>query len=179
SGERTHTATGAGPAIGAWLLSDAVKDGARLPGRMERARFDHVAAEGMQSRPVPVLLDGAHVPFNIEAVMRDVVHSQQFIGPCVAVVALGSDKDAAGFMTVLSHYAAAIICTESPGLAKGQTAETLLALATASGARSEAFSDAQVALEHAAELALQMNGWVLVTGSLYLVGALRRNVSLI
>ncbi|MBB6299747.1 hypothetical protein [Rhizobium leucaenae] len=41
---------------------------------------------------------------------------------------------------------------------------------------SEAEPDAREALDRAAAMAAQNNGWVLVTGSLYLVGLLRSAV---
>lgn len=173
-GERSRGQQGdAGAPIGAWLLDGAVRDRARLPGRMERASFRGTAGSGWTGLAVPVVLDGAHVPFNIEAVMNDLVRSAHDSGPCIAVVALASDKDAQGFLSVLSHHVSKVICTETPGIVKGHAATELQGLATSMALPSEAIPDAPAALERAASLAAEAGGWVLVTGSLYLVGALR------
>ena len=70
---------------------------ARLPGRMER--FDLEAG----SKRLPVVMDGAHVPFNIGAVLRDLALDPDLSGPCVAIVALAADKDAQGFVAELGQ----------------------------------------------------------------------------
>ena len=80
-----------GPSVGGWLIDAETRAAARLPGRMERFDIDP------GSRRVPVVLDGAHVPFNIRAVLRDLALTADLAGPCVAIVALAGDKDAAGF----------------------------------------------------------------------------------
>jgi dihydrofolate synthase / folylpolyglutamate synthase len=154
-------------AIGAWLLDAKTRAGARLPGRMER--FDlRVGA-----RRLPVVLDGAHVPFNLEAVLRDLSLEPDLSGPCVAIVALAADKDATGFLAALGRRASTIIFTDLPGSSRGRAPAELEALAASLGFKSEAEPDAKRALERGMELATQANTWLLVTGSLYLVGALR------
>ena len=80
-------ALGAAP-VGAWLIDAETRAAARLPGRMER--FD----VGIGPRRLPVVMDGAHVPFNIAAVLRDLALAPDLSGPCVAIVALAADKDA-------------------------------------------------------------------------------------
>ena len=47
------------------------------------------------------------------------------------------------------------------------------ALATSLGLTSEVEPDAKRALKRGLELAAQANAWLLITGSLYLIGALR------
>ena len=54
-----------GEPVGAALLDEHTRLAARLPGRMER--FDLESG----SKRLPVVMDGAHVPFNIGAVLRD------------------------------------------------------------------------------------------------------------
>jgi len=49
----------------------------------------------------------------------------------------------------------------------------LQALATSLGLASEVEPDAKRALNRGLELARQANAWLLITGSLYLIGALR------
>jgi dihydrofolate synthase/folylpolyglutamate synthase len=154
-------------AVGAWLLDATTRAAARLPGRMERFEIEAGA------RRLPVVLDGAHVPFNIEAVLGDLARSHDLAGPCVAVVALASDKDAKGFVRELARRASTIIFTDLPGSSRGRAPAELKALAAPLGLKSEAEPDTKRALRRGVALATEANAWLLVTGSLYLVGALR------
>jgi dihydrofolate synthase/folylpolyglutamate synthase len=160
-----------GEPVGAALLNPETRAAARLPGRMER--FD--AAVG-RSR-VPVVLDGAHVPFNIGAVLRDLALTPDHCGPCVAIVALAADKDAAGFVAELGKRASTLLFTDLPGSSRGRPPDELQTLASSLGLTSEVEPDAKRALGRGLELAAQADAWLLVTGSLYLVGALRGAVS--
>ena len=151
--------------VGAWLLDAGTRAAARLPGRMER--FDIEA--GVQR--LPVVLDGAHVPFNLEAVLSDLARTPDLSGPCVAIVALAADKDATGFLAALGRRASTIIFTDLPGSSRGRAPAELEALAASLGLKSEVEPDAKRALKRG--VALAVGAWLLVTGSLYLVGALR------
>lgn len=165
-----------GSAIGAWLLEPAVVEKARLPGRMERFEFILPATLRKERQTVPLVMDGAHVPFNIEAVLRDITRSSTVSGECIAVVALASDKDAPGFVEVLSRYVAHAIFTEASGSGRAHTAQDLEALRKSMGLACEAEPDPRKALDRAVSKAEERDGWILVTGSLYLVGALRGTV---
>jgi dihydrofolate synthase / folylpolyglutamate synthase len=156
-----------GEAVGATLLDGDTRAAAHLPGRMER--FD-IEIDG---RRLPVVMDGAHVPFNIGAVLRDLALTPDLSGPCVAIVALAADKDAHGFVAELVGRASAVIFTDVPGSSRGRSPAELKALAESLGLVSEVEPDAKRALERGLDLAHQANAWLLVTGSLYLVGALR------
>ena len=81
-----------GEPVGAALLDGDTRLAARLPGRMERFDVE------IGPRRLPVVMDGAHVPFNIGAVLRDLALTPDLSGPCVAIVALAADKDAQGFV---------------------------------------------------------------------------------
>ena len=153
--------------IGAWLLDAETRAAARLPGRMER--FDIEVGSGR----LPVVLDGAHVPFNLAAVMRDLARAPDLSGPCAAVVALAADKDAKGFVAELGKRAAALVFTDLPGSSRGRAPAELRALAESLGVASEVEPDAKRAYRRGVELAMEANAWLLVTGSLYLIGALR------
>ncbi|KMO21017.1 bifunctional folylpolyglutamate synthase/dihydrofolate synthase [Methylobacterium platani] len=155
-----------GSPLGAGLLDAAARAGAVLPGRLERRALR--TAHG----PVPVVLDGAHVPFNLAAVMRDLGRDPDLAGPCTALVALAGDKDAAGFLAVLARHAGYVVATEMPER-RGHAAAALRALAAAEGVEAEAVAMPDAALARAADLAARRGGWLLVTGSLHLVGALR------
>ncbi len=175
-GEHVHPRSEAGQPVGAWLLEPAVVAKARLPGRMERFDFALPPALRNGRQAVPMLMDGAHVPFNIEAVLRDITRSPGVGGDCVAVVALASDKDAPGFLGVLSRYVSHAVLTEASGSGRAHAAEELDALWTSMGMTGEAEPDPLKALDRAISKAAERGGWVLVTGSLYLVGALRSTV---
>ncbi|RBP04046.1 dihydrofolate synthase/folylpolyglutamate synthase [Roseiarcus fermentans] len=157
----------AGEAVGARLLDGDTRARARLVGRMERFSLAGTP------RPLKVVLDGAHVPFNIAAVLRDLGREPDLAGPCVAVVALARDKDAPGFLAELGRRATVLVCADAPSAARGRPAAELRAIAASLGIDSEAEPDARRAFLRGAELARRSGGWLLVTGSLYLVGALR------
>ena len=156
-----------GEPVGATLLDGDTRAAARLPGRMER--FD----VKFGSRRLPVVMDGAHVPFNIGAVLRDLALTPDLSGPCVAIVALAADKDAEGFVAELAKRASTIVFTDLPGSSRGRSPVELKALAESLGLVSEVEPDAKRALKRGLELATEANAWLLITGSLYLIGALR------
>jgi dihydrofolate synthase / folylpolyglutamate synthase len=156
-----------GEPVGAALLDAAARAAARLPGRMER--FDVEVGP----RRLPVVMDGAHVPFNIGAVLRDLALSADLSGPCVAIVAIAADKDAQGFVGELAKRASTFVFTDLPGSSRGRSPVELRALAESLGLVSEVEPDAKRALKRGIELAARANAWLLVTGSLYLIGALR------
>ncbi len=156
-----------GDPVGAGLLDAETRAAARLPGRMERFDIE------VGARRLPVVLDGAHVPFNLAAVMRDLARAPDLSGPCVAVVALAADKDAKGFIAELAMRAAALVLTDLPGSSRGRSAAELQTLAASLGLTSEVEPDAKRAYRRGLELAMKANAWLMVTGSLYLIGALR------
>jgi dihydrofolate synthase/folylpolyglutamate synthase len=120
-----------------------------------------------------VVLDGAHVPFNVAAVLRDLARAPELAGPCVAVVALARDKDAAGFLAEVGRRASLIVCTSVPSATRGRPADELQAIAASLGLPCEAEPDPKRALRRGMEHAEKAGAWLIVTGSLYLVGELR------
>jgi dihydrofolate synthase / folylpolyglutamate synthase len=156
-----------GKPVGAALLDSATRAAARLPGRMERFDLE------VGPRRLPVVMDGAHVPFNIGAVLRDLALAPDLSGSCVAIVTLAADKDAKGFVAELAGRASTVLFTDLPGSSRGRPPVELQALAESLGLTSEVEPDAKRALKRGLELAARANAWLLVTGSLYLVGALR------
>jgi dihydrofolate synthase / folylpolyglutamate synthase len=159
-----------GEPVGAMLLDGATRLAARLPGRMERSDVE------IDGRRLPVVMDGAHVPFNIGAVLRDLALAPDLSGPCVAIVALAADKDAEGFVAELVGRASVVVFTDVPGSTRGRSPVELNALAESLGLVSQIEPDAKRALKRGLELARETNTWLLVTGSLYLVGALRPEI---
>jgi dihydrofolate synthase / folylpolyglutamate synthase len=168
---RRGVRTAAGDTVGAWLIDAETRAAARLPGRMER--FDLKIG----ARRLPVILDGAHVPFNLAAVFRDLARTPDLKRSCIAVVALASDKDAKGFVAELGKRAAAIVFTDLPGSSRGRAPAELGALAASLGLKFVVEPEAKHGLRRGVKLAAEADVWLLVTGSLYLVGALRREVA--
>jgi dihydrofolate synthase/folylpolyglutamate synthase len=153
--------------VAATLLDANTRARARLVGRMERITLQS------GSRSVPVVLDGAHVPFNVAAVLSDLARSAELTGPCVAVVALAKDKDAEGFLAEIGKRADTVVCTSVPSTTRGRLAEDVRAIAESLGVSAEAEPDPHRAFRRGLMLASRAGGWLLVTGSLYLVGELR------
>jgi dihydrofolate synthase/folylpolyglutamate synthase len=172
-GVNARSDQGAETSVGAWLLDGATRVRARLPGRLERREIIGLADPRRGSRVTSVVFDGAHIPFNLAAVIRDLNRQPGLSGPCVAIVALAGDKDAAGFLSELSRRATVAVFTELPVAGRGRSATDLAELATSLGITSEEEPDARRAFERGVQLASSAGAWVLVTGSLYLVGALR------
>jgi dihydrofolate synthase/folylpolyglutamate synthase len=165
---RNSVRTRSGEPVAGALLDTQTRAAARLVGRMERT-----AVEVGSSR-VPVVFDGAHVPFNLAAVLRDLARAPDLKGQCVAVVALAADKDAAGFVKELVGHASTVVFTELPSASRGKAASDLQAIAASRGLASDVEPDPLHAFRRGLELAARTNAWLLVTGSLYLVGVLRR-----
>ena len=166
-----------GPAkrpVGAWLLDPVTIAAARLPGRAER--FDVVAPAAKKSdapaRRLPVILDGAHVPFNLKAVLRDLRLQPDLQGPLVAVAGIATDKDAQGLIESLAAEAATVIFTEMPG-GRGRKPAELAEIATVVGLSCEIEPDQRQAFQRGVTRTAELGGFLLVTGSLLLVGELR------
>jgi len=141
------------------LEDPGVLAAAALPGRLERAHLGQV----------PFVLDGAHVPSSLAAVLADLAGDGALEGPCVAVLGVGRDKDAPGLLKALAERADRVHCT-SVGARQWPPGE-LAALATSQGLEAAAWDSPEGAVASAA--AESVGGWVLVTGSLHLVGAVR------
>ena len=160
-----------GEPVGAGLIDARTRSAARLIGRMERHDVDVGASR------VPLVFDGAHVPFNLAAVLADLSRAPGLAAPCVTVVALAADKDARGFLAELSRRASAVVFTDLPLTNRGRPAADLFAIARALGLASEVERDPHKAFRRGLELAEKTGAWLLVTGSLYLVGELRGEAS--
>ena len=155
---------GRGDARGA-PLSAAWVEGAfpNLPGRLER-----FSVGGL-----PVVLDGAHTPGSLAAVLAELGRDPGLPGrPCV-VFGAGRDKDHRALFSLLRGTAERVFCSSvGQGLASPST--ELASKAAEVGLDTETVSDPRVAIQRA--LAAASGRWVLVTGSLHLVGAVRRHL---
>ena len=132
-------------------------------------RFDLEAG----SKRLPVVMDGAHVPFNIGAVLRDLALDPDLSGPCVAIVAIAADKDAQGFVAELGGRASTIVFTDLPGSSRGRPLAGLRRSQLLLGSRAKSSRTRAARSSAALNSRRRANAWLLVTGSLYLIGALR------
>ena len=140
----------------------AAAAGVRVPGRVQ------VVGE----RPL-VVLDGAHNPDGIGALVEslpEVVGSRR---PVVAVISILDDKDAAAMLGALLPHCQAVVFTGSQN-PRALPPPTLLSLSgQLHGPPGEVLTPPQRALARARELAGE-DGAVLVTGSIYLIADLLR-----
>jgi dihydrofolate synthase/folylpolyglutamate synthase len=164
-----------GPLAG-WLLDDVTRRAAQLPGRMERFDLPVAAltgsADGVSSRFVPAILDCAHVPFSLEAVLADLDGIAELAGPCAVVFGLGRDKQARAMLDMLWHRTAVVVCTQATGGPPAFSPTELCSLAEGAGLAAEAIAHPEDALARAV-MAVPARGWILVTGSLHIVGEVR------
>ncbi|MGO9754461.1 MAG: bifunctional folylpolyglutamate synthase/dihydrofolate synthase [Solirubrobacteraceae bacterium] len=132
----------------------------RIPGRLQV----------FGSEPL-TLLDGAHNPEGIAALVESLPELRSGRGDLVAVVSILDDKDAPAMLAQLVPACAALVLTssQSPRTLPPPTLQSLVGQLGAPYA--EAVRDPRAALQRARELA-GVQGVVLATGSIYLVADL-------
>ncbi|HLI58824.1 MAG TPA: folylpolyglutamate synthase/dihydrofolate synthase family protein [Solirubrobacteraceae bacterium] len=145
------------------LDEDAVARAAatvQVPGRMQQ----------IDSEPLTVV-DGAHNPDGIRALVESLPDLVAGHGRVVAVVSILDDKDAAGMLAALGGSVDELVLTHA-GNPRALSPGTLLSLAhQVHGPHGEIVSDPREALRRARELA-GAGGVVIATGALKLVGDL-------
>ena len=149
---------GAGPLDGEALAAAVAR--VRMPGRLEV----------VPGEP-PIVLDGAHNPAGVEALVASLPGVLTDRRRAVAVVSVLDDKDAGAMLKALAPAVDAILATRS-GHARATSPEDLAALAHGLGIPARAVEGPVDALR-AARLEAGPDGMVLVTGSLYLLADLR------
>jgi len=146
-------------------LPDALEPGAvseaRLPGRLEKR----------WAGAVPVVLDGAHVPRSLDLVLRDLQADSELHGAPTVILGMGRDKDVEGLLKVLEGRVDRVLCT-SLGTGPVLSPEALCERARSRGLPAEVAPDPATALAMALQ-SDRTSPWVLVTGSLHLIGDLR------
>jgi dihydrofolate synthase/folylpolyglutamate synthase len=142
------------------VLAAAVA-GVRMPGRLEVV--DAVPR---------IVLDGAHNPAGVEALVASLPEVLAGRRPAVAVISVLDDKDAGAMLNALAPVVDRILVTRS-GHPRAAPAEDLAALAAGLGIPARVVPGPVDALR-AARLETGPDGVVLVTGSLYLLVDLRR-----
>ena len=132
-------------------------DRARLPGRLERAEF----------RGLPVVLDGAHVASSLALVLEASPSDPRLERPPTVLFGARPDKDLESLVGALANRVELVLAprwderTHAPA--------SIVAAAKRHGIAAQAVDSVDSALE----LAGQTAAWLLVTGSLHFVGAVR------
>ena len=150
-----------------WLVEGRLLDpetirAARLPGRLEKLLHGGVR----------VVIDAAHVPSSVGMVLEELGGDPDLPGRPVAVVALGRDKNAREIFRILAAATDTVVCTTVPS-GPLSAAEALVEEARCVGLGAETAADPRTAYARALEIA-EDGRWVLVIGSFYLAGAIRR-----
>ena len=122
-----------------------------------------------------VVIDGAHNPAGMRAMVGELPAVAGGRTPVVAVVSVLGDKDAAAMVGALAGVADRIVATRSSH-ARAVAADDLAAIATGLGRPASAVSDPARALDEA-RAAAGPGGLVVVAGSLYLLADLRARVA--
>ncbi len=164
-GRRGVVAPQTGRPLARGLLDAPTVERARLPGRVET----------LVDGGVPVVLDGAHVPSSAALLLRELAARRDLQGLPVVVLGLGREKDAAGFLKALSGRVDRVLCTRV-GSGPHRVPSSLVEEARRWGLEAEAAEPPEQAYARARHV-LTPGGWVLVTGSLHLVGALRGRIA--
>lgn len=167
-GENAALALAALEALELPIEEQALRDGlgrARLPGRLE-------LLPASEHSPCPVLLDGAHNPDKLRAMMSGLGPLRSGGALHVVYGALGSRAPDAE-LARLAALAETFTVTEPAVYQKSpRPAAEILAVVRRAGAGATAHSRAEAALD-AALAGARPRDLVLVTGSLYLCGELR------
>ncbi|MCK6548084.1 bifunctional folylpolyglutamate synthase/dihydrofolate synthase [Myxococcota bacterium] len=151
------------------ISDDAIRRGlerAYWPGRMEVFRPDGDIA--------PILLDGAHNPQGAEILARALTTNRAlFTPPLHFVFGVLGDKDVRPMFASLAPLAETITLTR-PGSPRARAPGELVAMLPASArSRATVVEGVAEAVAAARVRASHDGGWVVVSGSLYLVGDVR------
>jgi dihydrofolate synthase/folylpolyglutamate synthase len=117
-----------------------------------------------RNRKSAINLDGAHVPFNLAAVMHDLNRIRELAGFCVVVFGTTRDNQAFEMLDLLCTRSSSGPSSWAPGELRRFAEELDLA--------AEELSQPRDAVMWASALA-RGRGWILVTGSFRIVGEIR------
>ncbi|MDR1354835.1 MAG: bifunctional folylpolyglutamate synthase/dihydrofolate synthase [Propionibacteriaceae bacterium] len=132
--------------------------------------------ELLNSEP-PVVLDTAHNPHGVQASLSAFVETFALRSVTV-LIAMMRDKAVAEVLRLIEPVAAQLVCTQVSGSDRALDADELAAMAVSifGDDRVETVRDVTEALETAMEIATEAEGGVLVIGSVYLAGEVRRHL---
>lgn len=153
------------------LEDDLVNEGlaaASSPGRLEIVTTR--AAEAETAEAVPLLLDVAHNPDGVAALVNALAEEFAF-ERVVFVVGILADKDHEGMITEMSRLESTLVCTQAAGV-RSVPANDLAKSAEAAGLPCVAVEGVAAAVRTAQEMARPQD-LICVTGSHYVVGEAR------
>ena len=139
------------------ILRSAISD-VSSPGRLQLIRTEP-----------NLLLDGAHNPAGA-LILAQALRAEFSEKPLVGVIAVLAEKDAAGLFTNLAGVFESVVITQSSSPRSMPVAELESIAKDDLGQEVESISDFKLALERAKQRALEIDGTVVVTGSITLVG---------
>ena len=139
------------------ILRSAISD-VSSPGRLQLIRTEP-----------NLLLDGAHNPAGA-SILAKALRAEFSEKPLVGVIAVLADKDAAGLFSNLAGVFESVVISQSSSPRSMPTAELESLAKDGLGQEVESISDFKLALERAKQRALEIDGTVVVTGSITLVG---------
>jgi dihydrofolate synthase/folylpolyglutamate synthase len=139
------------------VLRSAVAD-LSSPGRLQLVRTEP-----------QLLLDGAHNPAGAK-ILAVSLKSEFSEKPLVGLIAVLSDKDVAGVFSELAGCFERIVVTESSSNRSLEISKLEPIAIEQSGTKTEAMAEVSQALERARTIAREIDGMVVVTGSISLVG---------
>ena len=116
-----------------------------------------------------LLLDGAHNPAGALILAR-ALRAEFSEKPLVGVIAVLADKDATGLFSNLAGVFESVVLTQSSSPRSMPVAELESLAKDRLGQETESISDFKLALERAKHRAIEIDGTVVVTGSITLVG---------
>jgi len=138
-----------------------------IPGRLERVSDDP-----------PVYLDAAHNPDGARALaeaLPEVTESRS----AVAVLAILADKDARAMIGALAPSLTSVVCSSLPSArGPGYGAEELAGMCAEAGVAAQVEEDFAAAVVRGRELAREIGGALLVTGSHYALAPARAALGL-
>ena len=139
------------------ILRSAISD-VSSPGRLQLIKTEP-----------PILLDGAHNPAGAQ-ILANALRAEFSDKPLVGVVAVLADKDVAGLISNLAGIFESVVITQSSSPRSMPAVELELVATQSLGQEVSSISDFHLALERAKQRAIEIDGMVVVTGSITLVG---------
>jgi dihydrofolate synthase / folylpolyglutamate synthase len=139
------------------ILRSAISD-VSSPGRLQLIKTEPA-----------LLLDGAHNPAGAQ-ILANALRAEFADKPLVGLLAVLADKDVSGLLSNLAGVFESVVITQSSSPRSMPAAELELVASQSLGQEVSSISDFQLALERAKEKANEIDGVVVVTGSITLVG---------
>jgi dihydrofolate synthase / folylpolyglutamate synthase len=153
----------------------------RWPGRLERVQNSPLAELAFRvfgnNDSVEIWYDGAHNPLGARVVAEAIADIEERAPmPLFLILGMLKNKDVDGFLAAFAGLARRVIGVPVPDQPTSCTARDIAAAAEKAGIAALPAENLEEAMEHVLNAAAETNGArVLITGSLYLAGAVLRD----